>query len=379
MATNCIINGNHYYRIYRKVGKEFKNGQWLDKRKAFYGNSKKEAEDKYQEYMQRKETCTEDRKCLGELMDIFITEVFKKSNLANSTKRKYISAYQRLLQNHEIAGWRLHDITALHLQEFYNSITECYSTRRALHNLLRRFYKYAELNGMTKDITGCLEIYKSQPSQSLIDVTIWPDEDVKKVINALEGTTLRLLIVLAVNTGLRFAELLALEYSDIKGNVLYVTKQLSEEAPLDSDSATTLHITETKTANGNRAIPLSASVMAEIERHKAIQRAQMAKQGYITNYLFTTSNGTFYYKRNVNRSLTRLYKRIGVKHRKFHAYRATFATNLARAGVPIEQTAKLLGHGDISVTARYYVHVSAEKQATAVEKIASFTLLKQKN
>ncbi|MBE5036174.1 tyrosine-type recombinase/integrase, partial [Gallibacter intestinalis] len=74
-----------------------------------------------------------------------------------------------------------------------------------------------------------------------------------------------------------------------------------------------------------------------------------------------------------------LYKRIGVKHRKFHAYRATFATNLARAGVPIEQTAKLLGHGDISVTARYYVHVSAEKQASAVERIASFTLLKQNN
>ena len=208
----------------------------------------------------------------------------------------------------------------------------------------------------------------------MLDITVWPDEDVKKVIDALEGTTLRLLIVLAVNTGLRFAELLALEYNDIKDNILYVTKQLSEEAPLDGNGSSVLHITRTKTINANRAIPLSESVMSEIKHHKAIQKAQMAEYGYITNYLFTTSNGTLYYKRNVNRSLTRLYKRIGVNHRKFHAYRATFATNLARAGVPIEQTAKLLGHGDIEVTARYYVHISAEQQKAAVEKITSFTL-----
>lgn len=374
MTTNCTINGKRYYKIKRKIGKEYKNGEWVDKNKTFYGNNKKEAEQKYQEYLNRLSTASEDRKCLGELMDIFINEVFKKSNLANSTKKKYISAYERLLQCNEIAGWPINDITALHLQEFYNSIQECYSTRRALHNLLRRFYKYSELNGITRDITGCLEVYKPEKDTSMLDIIVWPDEDVKKIINALEGTTLRLLIVLAVNTGLRFAELLALDYSDIKDNVLYVTKQLSEEAPLDSDDVTTLHIAKTKTVNANRVIPLSASVMAEIERHKAIQKAQMAEYGYITNYLFTTSNGTLYYKRNITRSLKRSYKRIGVKYRKFHAYRATFATNLARAGVPIEQTAKLLGHGDIEVTARYYVHISAEQQKSAVEKIASFTL-----
>lgn len=374
MATNCTINGKNYYKINRKVGKKLNNGKWGDRYKTFYGSCKKEAEEKYQEYLKRQSEGIKDQKCLGELMDLFIEEVFKKSKLANSTKKKYISAYRRLLQNSEIAGWPIDEITALNLQELYNNIVECYSTRRALHNLLRRFYKYAELNGISRDITGCLEVYKAPKANNEMEVVVWPDEDVKLIINALEGTTLRLLVILAVNTGLRFAELLALNYNDIKQGILFVTKQLSEEAPIDGDGTTKLNITDTKTLNGHRAIPLSDSVLAEIEKHKIIQRSQMAECGYITNYLFTTSHGTFYYKRNVSRSLQRLYKRIGVKHRKFHAYRATFATNLARAGVPIEQTARLLGHGDIEVTARYYIYVSAEQQKSAVEKIAPFTL-----
>ena len=114
--------------------------------------------------------------------------------------------------------------------------------------------------------------------------------------------------------------------------------------------------------------------MAEVEKHKILQAAEMKKHGYTTNYLFTTSSGTFYDRRNVARSLARLYKRIGVDHHKFHAYRHTFGTNLSRAGVPIEETSKLMGHSDISMTAKYYVYVDAERRRAAVDKIAGYSL-----
>lgn len=375
MATNCTINGNNYYKIDRKVGKKLKNGKWVDKYKTFYGSCKRDAEDKYEDYIKQREKGVDEDRCLGELMDIFIREVFIKSNLANSTKKKYVSAYKRLLQGTELAGWKISEITALHLQEFYNSLRECYSTRRALHNLIRRFYKYAELNGIARDITGCLEISKDKAKKGKTSgVIVWPDEDVKVIIKALEGSTLRLLIVLAVNTGLRFGELLALTYDDIKGNMLYVTKQLSEIASIEENDGKTLHLTDTKTISSFRVIPLTDTVLIEIKKHKIIQKRQMLENGYRTNYLFTTSNGTFYYQRNITRSLKRLYKRIGIEYRKFHAYRATFATNLARAGVPIEQTAQLLGHTDIEMTAKYYVDVSAEQKLSAVEKIVKYTL-----
>lgn len=375
--TNCVINGKEYYRIYRKVGKKVnKYGVWVDERKAFYGSCKKDAEEAYQKYMARKNAGPISDKCLGELMDEWIETIFKPSELANSTKVKYISAYKNLLQSEPLAGRPIDEVSALDLQEVYNSSSACYSTTRAFHNLLRRFYSYLELNGIAKNITHSLKVprkaYNCTPDGFLNDVDVWHDEDVKKVIEALKGSTLRLLIVLAVNTGARFSELLALQYDDIKENNLYINKQLSEIASLGGD--VTLHITSTKTASSNRVIPLSAPVLEEITKHKQLHMKEMVKNGYRTNDIFTTSHGTHYYKRNIVRSLERLYRRIGVPYHKFHAYRHTFGTNLSRAGVPIEETAKLMGHSDITMTAKYYININAERKREAIEKIARFSL-----
>ena len=100
----------------------------------------------------------------------------------------------------------------------------------------------------------------------------------------------------------------------------------------------------------------------------------MEKNGYHTDYLFTTKNGTFYYKRNVRRSLLRTCKRVGIDPQTFHSFRHTFGTNLSRTGVQIEDTSKLLGHADVSTTTRYYVDVDAQKKLKAVEGIAKFSL-----
>lgn len=375
--TNCTINGKEYYRIYRKVGKKpGKYGAWVDDRKAFYGSCKKEAEEAYQEYMRRKASASVHDKCFGEVLEEWLETIFNPSELANSTKVKYISAYKNILQPLPLAGRPINEISALELQEVYNNTSSCYSTIRALHNLLRRFYSYLELNGIGRNITGSLKVpYKAQNALQddiTSDVDVWTDEDIKKVIEALKGSTLRLLVVLAVNTGARFSELLALTYDDIRDDNLYINKQLSEITELNGESG--IHITSTKTANSNRVIPLSAAVVEEISEHIRIHKAEMLKNGYRTNNIFTTSHGTYYYKRNVVRSLKRLYKRVGVPYHKFHAYRHTFGTNLSRAGVPIEETAKLMGHSDIAITAKYYININADRKREAVEKIARFSL-----
>ncbi|MEG1136639.1 MAG: tyrosine-type recombinase/integrase [Anaerovoracaceae bacterium] len=100
----------------------------------------------------------------------------------------------------------------------------------------------------------------------------------------------------------------------------------------------------------------------------------MLQRGYRTSYIFTTSNGTWYYKRNVIRALKRLYDRIDVPYHKFHSFRHTFGTNLSRAGIPIEETAKLMGHANIGITAKYYIDINADRKREAVEKISAFSL-----
>ena len=76
--------------------------------------------------------------------------------------------------------------------------------------------------------------------------------------------------------------------------------------------------------------------------------------------------------------MKRLCNRIGVPYHKFHSFRHTFGTNLSRAGVPIEETAKLMGHADISITAKYYINVNADRKKDAVEKIVTYSLSDKK-
>ncbi len=375
--TNCTINGRDYFRIYRKVGKKLnKAGLWVDEYKNFYGSCKSEAEAAYNDYMSKRQSGSLN-KCLGQIIDEWAEAVFFSSSLADSTKLRYFSAYERLFRSSQLAGRQPGDVTALDLQKYYNDLDAPASSKKALHNLLRRFYRYAQLNGICQDITGCIEA--PQRPQTVAqdalnnDIDVWPDEEVKKVIEALKGSTLRLLIVLAVNTGARFSELLALTYDDVKDNALTIKTQLSD-APKRPDDSRKLHINDTKTPASRRVIPLSAQVMEEIAEHKRLHEAEMLKNGYRSNNLFTSSTGNYLYRRNVARSLERLYKRIGVQYHSFHAYRHTFGTNLSRAGVPIEETARLMGHSSINVTAKYYINVSAERKRQAVEKITRYSL-----
>ena len=376
--TNCVINGKSYYRIYRKVGMKLnKDGNWVDDRKAFYGSCKSEAEQKYMDYMELlAKGLTDDSRCLGEMIDQWKDEVFKKSSdFANSTKVKYLAAYKSVLQSSRLMGLPSSQITAMDLQVLFNSSDACYTTLRAAFNFLEHFYRYAELNGWCRSITSSIVIPKKRKRAAAgQNIEVWEDGEIQAVADEFSGTTMRLLILLAANTGLRFGEILALSYDDIRGNMLYVTKQLSEIAPIEDDASYSIHVTETKTTCSNRAIPLSGALLREIEEHKRIQQADMEENGYETNYLFTTSNGTFYYQRNIRRAIERACDRIGVDYHKFHAFRHTFGTNLSRAGIQLEETSKLMGHADVTTTAKYYVDVSAQRKLDAVEKIAGFTL-----
>lgn len=174
----------------------------------------------------------------------------------------------------------MNEVTALDLQRIYNDLTQCYSTRRALHNFLSQFYKYADLNGICPDITRSLVIPKGVTQTRDDTIDVWPDEDVQAVIQALEGSPLRLLIVLAVNTGARFAELLALTYDDIADNMLIINKQLYEMAAIDDKDNVVLHMEPVKSKSSNRSIPLSDDVLAEIEKHRQLQKQLMRKHRF---------------------------------------------------------------------------------------------------
>lgn len=384
--TNCTKNGKDYFKINRKVGTRVNSeGKTVAIMKTFYGSCKKEAEAKFDAFMKKQEEeqrlqaeaeamNSDLNKPLYQVIDAWIDVFFNNCDLSESTKALYVGNYKLHFRDTELASNKLKDVTALMIQEFYNSCDLKNSNLKAINKLLIHFYNYCELNAICSNVARPLSVPKKDTANKLHgihEIEVWEDADLKKVISALSGTTLRFLVVLAVNTGARISELLALSYSDIEGNRMTINKQTTE---VTYGNKKGVRLSNTKTACSNRVLYLPDEVVEEFEKHKRVHRFEMLKNGYRTDIIFSTSNGNYHYKSEVTRSLSRLYKRIGIPQHTFHSFRHTFGTNLSRAGVPIERTSKLMGHSGVDTTQQYYINVGQAEKLDAVEKIVKFSL-----
>ena len=65
----------------------------------------------------------------------------------------------------------------------------------------------------------------------------------------------------------------------------------------------------------------------------------------------------------------RIARKAGVRCR-LHDLRATFLTDLHRAGVSVVTASKLAGHSSINTTAKYYLEVTEAEKRAAIAKLA---------
>lgn len=384
--TNCTINGRDYYRITKVVGRKLNDkGVEVPVRKTFYGDSKKDAEDKYQKFMEKKAAGLETKtQYFGVLADSWISEFFAHDrSLKDSSKSRYLAAWNRTIKKLDLYHSPLDEITAKTLQTAYNDLVASgtkISELEQANKLLVRFYKYLEIEGLGRNFTSSLTLPKDKINAADEEIVVWSDAEIKTILGSLDKADnrfrLRFLIVLAYYTGCRKSELLALKYSDITPDGVRITKTLAEvsDGLSNGKMKTRLSVTDPKTSCSVRTIPVDSIVYEELKRHKEWHKKEQIRKGYRSDFIFTTDSGEFYNNKNLDRALERYYKRINIEPKTMHTYRHTYGTNLCRAGYPIETARELLGHESIETTAKYYVRVNVESKREAALALRQFAV-----
>jgi len=319
------------------------------------------------------------RQYFGILADKWLYDFLAKdSKLKDRSKELYIGQWNVYVKPSSFYALPLDMITASTLQTFYNDLNAPASAVKAIDKVMKKFYRYLEFEGYARNITGYLVLPKDDKpvTKDNNKVVVWSDEEIKIILNSFDkaqkGFRLKFLLILAYNTGCRISELLALTYEDFENSAMSVNKQVINRPIFKRGEKTTyvMDVDPLKSKSSYRIIPLNSEVLAELEKHRAWQNRDMMKNGYRTNYLFTTNAGTLYDRHNIQYACGRYYARIGVEKKGFHTYRHTFGTNLCRKGVAIQIASSLLGHADINVTAKYYVDVSQDEKQQAVDLLA---------
>jgi integrase len=182
-----------------------------------------------------------------------------------------------------------------------------------------------------------------------------PPTSVRAVLDAasLRG---RLPILLAATAGLRRGEIFALRWDDVDFDARTIRVHASNHgAGL---------ITETKTAAGERLVPMFGSVRAVLLEHKAATAFKQPDDLLFATMFGTPESPNGWLKREFYPAL----KRAGVEHFRFHDLRHFAVSQLIAQGANIVQLARVAGHADPSVTLKVYSHLMADGLAEAAAR-----------
>jgi integrase len=178
---------------------------------------------------------------------------------------------------------------------------------------------------------------------------------------------------MALNTGMRQGELLALKWDDVdlERGVLRVSRTLTH-----ADKAYVLG--EPKTSKSRRTIRLTTNAVTILRAHLSRQLEEMERMRSLYQpggLIFATETGTIINPSNLrNRSFKPLLERAKLRPIRFHDLRHTCATLLLSKDVNPKIVSEMLGHSSISLTLDIYSHLlpdMQEKAAKALEEALS--------
>ncbi|MCL6598957.1 MAG: site-specific integrase [Alicyclobacillus macrosporangiidus] len=293
----------------------------------------------------------------------------KQQQIRPGTYRSY-----RWLVEHRIlpqlGSVRLADLKPAHLQAAYRAWLESdpplspRSVRYAhalIHAALDRALKWGLV---ARNVADAVD----PPRQERHEITVWTPEDVAAFLEANEDAEPRYFVgfVLAIYTGMRKGEILALRWEDIDAErgVLYVRNTLvwSRGEPIFQPP---------KTDRSRRAVALSDTVLAALRRHRALQAQDRLLYGteYQDNGLvLARPDGRPLYTRTFDDAWYRALERAPVPKIRFHDLRHTHASLLLAQGTHPKIVSERLGHSTITLTLDTYSHLLPGLQQRAADE-----------
>ncbi len=266
---------------------------------------------------------------------------------------------------------KLKDITENDCQEYIDFLLdECelailtvikhYKTLSAFFNwcVKDKLLEYNPLRGVVKPVDN----------SGNIKIKTFTIEEIKKIVEYIENEELiwQVATYLLIDSGIRRGELIGMRWCDINletGRIDIINNTQYAEG---------YGIYDTNTKSGkSRVVFINDIVIEKLKQWKAFQKEIIEGQGLPSPvYIFTHLDG----KRLSPQAPTVFFKDFGEKYGiedcHPHKFRHTMATLMIQNGADIKTVSEKLGHSNIEITLKLYVHTNEEAQKAANNKFA---------
>ncbi len=337
--------------------KEVRISGFLTKEEAKVDRIKREAEAQKGRFVRpTKET-------VEEFFQAWIQTKVDKGSLKKATAHQYRNAIETYLVPH-LGALTVQELTSERLENFLVSLIQngskkggalSHSTVRTVAIILSQGLDQAvRFNKINHNPMKQVE----KPRGKTKKVSTYSASEIKALLDYARNHRLHAFIHLAVFTGARRGELLALRWSDFDPErmTISITKNrgMANGEIIEQNS--------TKSARGNRVIEVEAEVIASLQNHAKRQGEEIKRAGsqwQETGYIFTQTNGEPLYPTTPYAVFRKMIRELGLRPEPFHALRHTHATELLRMGWEPYKVASRLGD-EVATVLNTYAHAKPE-------------------
>ncbi len=337
------------------------------RRKKFYFEKKQDAVKKKNEALRELEQgtlATGTQRKLGEYLESWIENVHK-NNIRISTYVKYKKLIKYIVA--DLGEVWLQKLTPEQVQQFYAKKRKdglSSKTVHEIHGVLHLALKHAvRWNYVSRNVCDLLDSPRVV-SRRGTPLTL---DQARRLLEGIQGHRLEAVLMMAMITGMRKGEILALRWSDVdfERQVLHVLRTVDYIPPYGYVE------NEPKTQAGKRTIDLPAFFLEMLKQHRVKQSKQRLKVGEAwenRDLVFADLAGGYLNPIHVLRMFKKILQQAGLPHMHFHDLRHSAATILISMGIHPKVIQELLGHSDISITLGIYGHLFPSMQQDVVER-----------
>ena len=348
--------------------------------------TKKDAEKRLAELLHQIDTGTfmkPGKTTLAEYLERWLKD-YVWPNLAPRTAE----GYQYIIRIHLIpclGNIHLTQLKPEHLQRYYSDRLSCgrwdgngglspRSVRHhhmALHSALQNAVKWGLIQRNPADAV-------SPPKAQKPEIHTWDEYEIRRFLDAMKDSFYYPIFYLALFTGLRRSELLALRWQDVDSLYcqLYVSRSMHHLKTGE------IIFRQPKSAKGNRTVALSPSTIEMLREYRERQEAEavlLGKSMTDNDLVFCHPDGSPLLPGTISHAWDKAVRRSGLKVIRLHDARHTHASYMLKQGIHPKVVQERLGHSSIQVTLDTYSHVAPGIQEKAAARLDDIFKTERRN
>jgi integrase len=303
-------------------------------------------------------------------VDEFVESRINQWEADGSISASSAQRYRQLAENQinlHIGMKPVQKLTRLDVEAWHTTLRNNGLAARTIghaHRVLGKALRDAEIDGLVQK-----NVCKLRGAPQVLEAELVIVRDLPAFLAKLQGSRLRVPATVALLTGMRLGEVLALRWNrvDLDAQVIQVRETLEQT------SAHGTRFKPPKSRAGRRDITLPDILIETLRAHRMamLEMRLHLGAGKLPDdaLLFADLEGNPFNPNAASAAWSNFAASVGMPEVTFHALRHTHASQLIDAGVDIVTISKRLGHAKPDITLRVYAHLFRNDDSKAAAAI----------